>query len=191
MTPTRWRFPGAWARAPYDAASRPMATMAASAARIMVMPPPPWAGSARWRSADADVLDDAPGAAAGGRADDVEVAPRVAPDAVARAEAGVAPLGEPLPLEGEDADEAAVVLGNVDDVGLVHVEHGGADQPGGPEPEEMAGLVEDLHAVVLAIAHEDPAVPVDPHAVRQVELSGGRARLAPRRQVSAVGGELV
>src|SRR5215469_16225656 len=74
-------------------------------------------------SADPHVLDDAPALAPPARPDHVQVAARVAPDAVARAEAGIAPLREPLALEREHADEPAVVLGNVHDVLGVHVEH--------------------------------------------------------------------
>ena len=137
------------------------------------------------------VLHDAPGTPPRARAHDVEVPPRVAPDAVAGAEARVAPLGQPLALEREDADEPAVVLGDVDDVVGVHVEDRRADQRGGPGLEILALLIEHLHAVVLPIAYEHATVAIDPHAVRQVELTRARARLPPREQVFPVGGELV
>src|SRR5215203_3139684 len=71
-------------------------------------------------SAAADVLDDPSGSTPGARPDDVDVAVRVAPDAMTGAEARVAPAGQPLAVEGQDADEAAVVLGDVDDVVGVH-----------------------------------------------------------------------
>src|SRR5216683_7489823 len=142
-------------------------------------------------SAHAHVLHDAPASTPGARPHHVEVAPRVAPDAVTRAEAGIAPLREALALEGQDAHQAAVVLGNVDDVVGVDVEYRRPDQLGRPGVQEGALLVEDLHPVVLPIAHHDAPVPVDPHAVGQVELAGAGAALAPGVQMRAVGGELV
>src|SRR5688572_145907 len=61
----------------------------------------------------------------------------------------------------------------------------------GPGGEVLAGRVEDLHAVVLAVAHEDAPVGVDPDAVRQVELARPVAGLAPRLEQLAGGGEAV
>src|SRR5262249_29457103 len=78
------------------------------------------------------VLDDSPDASPTPRPHDVEVASRIAPDAVARAKARIAPLGQSLTLEGQDADEAAVVLGDVDDVVGVDIEDRRPDESGGP-----------------------------------------------------------
>src|SRR5436309_15823114 len=77
------------------------------------------------------VLHDAPGTPPRAREHDVEVPPRVNPDAVAGAEARVAPLVQPFALEGEDAAEPAVVLGDVEDADGVHVEDRRADDLSG------------------------------------------------------------
>src|SRR5215469_10848227 len=137
------------------------------------------------------VLHNAPTPAPGARPHDIEVAAGVAPDPVARAEARVAPLGETLTLQRQDAHQTAVVLRNVDDVLGVDVEHGRTDQLGLPGVQEGAVLVEDLHPVVLPIAHHDAPVPIDPHAVGQIELAGAGAGFAPGAQMRAVGGELM
>src|SRR6185369_17788008 len=105
-------------------------------------------------SAHAHVLHDAPLPSPRARPHDVEVPAGVAPDAVARAEAGIAPLGEALTLERQHAEQAAVVFGDVDDVVGVHVEDRRPDQLRGPHAQELACLVEHLHAVVLAVADE-------------------------------------
>src|SRR6266849_6254160 len=154
-------------------------------------PVPPTTSIAALRSsAHPHVLHEAPAPAPGARPHDVEVPAGVAPDAVARAEARIAPLREALALERQDAHQAAVVLGNVDDVVGVDIEHRRPDQLGRPRVQECALLVEDLHPVVLPIAHHDTPVPVDPHAVGQVELAGVGPGLAPGAQMRAVGGEL-
>src|SRR5712692_7780681 len=142
-------------------------------------------------SAHLHVLHEAPAPAPGARPHEVEIPAGIAPDAVARAEAGIAPLREALALEGQDAHQAAVVLRNVDDVVGVDVEHCRPDQPGRPGVQEGALLIEDLHPVVLPIAHHDAPVPVNPHAVGQIELAGAGAGFAPGVQMRAVGGELV
>src|SRR5262249_5768979 len=49
-----------------------------------------------------------------------------------------------------------------------------------PLREEIAILVEDLNAIVAAVADEDPSLRIDGDGVRRVELAGGRAFLAPR-----------
>src|SRR5262249_58483977 len=49
-----------------------------------------------------------------------------------------------------------------------------------PLREEIAILVEDLNAIVAAVADEDPSLRIDGDCVRRVELAGGRAFLAPR-----------
>jgi hypothetical protein len=56
----------------------------------------------------------------------------------------------------------------------------------GPDREQVAGRAEDLDAVVLAVADEDPAVGVRPDRVQKVELAGVGAGLAPGLQQGAV-----
>jgi hypothetical protein len=51
--------------------------------------------------------------------------------------------------------------------------------------------VEDLHAVVLAVGHVHEPIPVGGDVVREVELAGIGAGLAPREQMLAVGRVLV
>src|SRR5262245_7996370 len=120
---------------------------------------------------DSDVLHDLPPAAPRTCSNDVEIAVRIAPDAVARFEHRVAPLREALALEREDADQARVVLDDVDDVLGVDVHHRRADQLRRPDLEELPLLVEDLDAVVLAVGDEHSSHAVYPDAVRQIELS--------------------
>src|SRR6516225_552196 len=99
----------------------------------------------------------------------------------------VSPAREAFAIEGQDADHAAIVLGDVDDVVLVDIEERGADQLGRPDGQQFAVLVEDLHSVVFTIGHEQTAAAIDPYAVRQVELPGRIARLTPGEEMLAVG----
>ena len=61
----------------------------------------------------------------------------------------------------------------------------------GPLGQVLAVRAEDLDAVVLAVADEHAAVGGDGDAVRQVELAGPVARLAPRPLELAVRREVV
>ena len=56
------------------------------------------------------------------RLHDIEIAVRVDPDPVAGAVNRAAPAREALAVEGQDADHAAIVLGDVNDVVLVDIE---------------------------------------------------------------------
>src|SRR5206468_10602754 len=49
--------------------------------------------------------------------------------------------------------------------------------------------VEHLDPVALPVAHEHPTVAIDGDPVRQHELAGAGARLAPRREELALRGE--
>ena len=91
--------------------------------------------------------DDAPHASPLARLHDIEVAVRVDPDPVTGAHARnrpVAPARQPLAVEGQDADPAAIVLGDVDGVVIVDVEERRADQFGRPDGQQFAVLVEYL-----------------------------------------------
>jgi PAS domain S-box-containing protein len=126
------------------------------------------------------VLHDTPHASPVAGLHDVEVAPRVAPDPVAGAIGRpVAPARQALAVERQDADHAAVVLGDVDDVVIIDIEEGRADQLDRPDLEQFAVLVEHLHPVVFPVGDEHAAAPVDPDTMRQVELPRRGARLAP------------
>ena len=57
--------------------------------------------------------------------------------------------------------------------------------------EEIAVAIEDLDAVVLAVADDDAPALIHPDVVQQGELAGAGALLAPRVQQLAVGAELV
>src|SRR5262245_30314745 len=143
-------------------------------------------------SADADVLHDAPRRAHGrARPHHVEITARITPDAVDGAEARITPLREPLAFERQHAHEPAVVLGNVDNVVAIHVEHRRANELRRPDAQELAVLIEYLHAIVLPVAHEHAPETIDPQPMRKIELAGTRARLAPGEEMRAVGGELV
>src|SRR5436190_1559393 len=126
------------------------------------------------------------------RLHDVEIAPRVAPDAVARAvDRPVAPARQPLAIQIQDADKAAIVLGDVDRVLGIDIEECRADQFGRPDFEQLSVLIEHLHAVVLAVGDKQAAAPVDPDAVRQIELPRRVAGLAPGELVFGLGREFV
>src|SRR6516165_7450916 len=138
------------------------------------------------------VFDDAPHAPPLARLHDIEVAMRVDPNPVAGAmDRAVSPARQTLAVEGQDADPAAIVLRDVNDVVIVDIEERRADQFGRPNRQQFAVLIEDLHPVVFAVGHQHPAAPVDPDAVRQVELAGRRPRFAPGEQMFGVGREFV
>src|SRR5207245_10892851 len=84
-------------------------------------------------SHSARVYTQAPGPSPRTGSHNIEVAPRVAPDPVTRAKARIAPLGQALAVERQDADQSAVVLRDVHDVVGVHVERRRADQLRGPD----------------------------------------------------------
>src|SRR5271167_2716777 len=138
------------------------------------------------------VLDDAAYAPPLARLHDIKVAVRINPDPVAGTiDRAVAPARQALAVEGQDADPPAIVLGDVNDVVGVDIKEGRANQFGRPDIQQFAALVEDLHPIVLAVGHQHPAAPVDPYAVRQVELSRRGARLAPGELVFGIGREFV
>ena len=58
-----------------------------------------------------------------------------------------------------------------------------------PGVEQLAGLVEDLNAIVAPVTDVDPAAGVHREGVRLVELERAAALLPPRLDVSAVGCE--
>src|SRR5690242_6248005 len=68
------------------------------------------------------VFHDASRTPPGSGPHDVEVAMRIAPDPVARTEARVAPLRQAFALQRQNADQAPVVLGDIDDVVGIHIE---------------------------------------------------------------------
>ena len=77
----------------------------------------------------------------------------------------------------EIAHEHVLVVGNVDRARTVHIL---------PLRLEVALRVEYLHAMVLPVGHVDISVGVGGDIVRDVELSGVDARLAPRKEQVAV-----
>src|SRR5262249_46325920 len=81
--------------------------------------------------------------------------------------------------------------GDIDDVVRVDIEKRWTDQFCRPDLQQLAILVKDLHAVVLTVGYQQAPVFIDPHPVRQVELSRRRARLAPGEEIRAVGSKLV
>src|SRR5687767_6620755 len=89
---------------------------------------------------NAHVLHDPPSPSPWARAHDVEIAARVAPDAVARLERRVAPLREALAFQREDADVAAVVLDDIDDVVGIDVDDRGTDELRRPDVEQSSFL---------------------------------------------------
>ena len=70
----------------------------------------------------AHVFDDAAGAWLPGTGlDDIEVPVPVHPNPVTGAVDRAAPTGQPLAVEGQDADQAGVVFGDIDDVLVVDI----------------------------------------------------------------------
>ena len=71
-----------------------------------------------------------------------------------------------------------MVVRNIDDVVLGDVHSARHDAR--PLGQILSVLVEDLYTLVDAVAHEEPALGVEGHAVGLVELPGTRPCLAPR-----------
>ena len=61
----------------------------------------------------------------------------------------VSPECQALAVEAQDADPAAVVLGDVNDVVIVDIEERRADQLGRSDRQQFAVLVEHLHPVAF------------------------------------------
>src|SRR6516162_459929 len=126
------------------------------------------------------IFDDAPHTSPFARLHDIEIAVRVDPNPVAGAiDRAVPPARQALAVEGQDADPATIVLGDVNDIVIVDTEKSRADQFGRPDGQQFAALIEDLYPVVFSIGHQNPAAPVDPYTVRQIELARRGARRAP------------
>src|SRR5262245_17614036 len=100
------------------------------------------------------------------RLDDIEIALGIHPDAVARTVDGAAPASQALAIQRQNAHHAAVVLGDVDDVIVIHVEKRWADQLRRPHGEELTILIEDLHAVVFPVGDQQASATINPHPMR-------------------------
>src|SRR6516165_3407572 len=75
------------------------------------------------------IFDDAPHTSPFARLHDVEIAVRIDPNPVTGAiDRAVSPACQALAVEGQDADPAAVVLGDVNDIVIVDIEESRADQ---------------------------------------------------------------
>src|SRR5262249_25506127 len=96
--------------------------------------------------------------------------------------------GDPAILGAADANPGSdtrvvfrvrLMIGYIKDVVAVDV---GSARPAEllPLSDEISLLIEDLDAVVAAVADEDPSLRIDGDCVRRVELARGRAFLAPR-----------
>ena len=124
----------------------------------------------------------------------VEVAAGVGPDAVGAgcelagfvAGLGAAPVAEELAAEGPDAD-ALFELGDVDDFAIGVEVDGIGFEEAGAFLEEVAVGVEELDAVVGAVADPDAVVLVQADAVGECELAGSFAPVAPGEDVLAGG----
>src|SRR5436853_378478 len=82
------------------------------------------------------LMSDAAPPSPGTRTHDVQIAARIAPDPVARAKCRIAPMCKALAVEREHAHHAGVVLDDVHDVLVVHVEDCRADQLRRPYREQ-------------------------------------------------------
>src|SRR6266545_1937071 len=107
---------------------------------------------------------------------------------VHRAIGGICPTRQQVPLVVENANPS-LELGDVHDPIAVNEDFSRLDKPI-PFVEVLTFRREDLDAIVIAIANENPAVRL-PYAVRTVELARTVARLAPREQQLSIGAELV
>ena len=83
------------------------------------------------------------------------------------------------------------MFGDIDNIVVVHIHYGGANQLGGKVGEVAAVLVENLDAVVFAVGNKQAGFAVNPSAVGQVELAGAGAGAAPGFDELAVRGEVV
>src|SRR5215471_19657010 len=101
-------------------------------------------------------------------------------------------------LDAADADAlpeglvelfARLRVGDIDHVILVD-EHAARAAELLPLGDELAVLVEDLQAVVLAVGDEESACLIHGEAVRRLELAGGGALAAPGGDELALFGEL-
>ena len=122
---------------------------------------------------------------------DVEVAVGVGPDTVGAgcelagfvAGLGAAPVAEELAVERPDAD-ALFELGDVDDFAIgVEVDGVGFEEAGALLKEVAVG-VEELDAVVGAVADPDAVVLVEADAVGECELAGAFSPVAQERMCS-------
>ena len=122
---------------------------------------------------------------------DVEVATGVGPDAVGAgcelagfvAGLGAAPVAEELAVEGPDAD-ALLELGDVDDFAAgVKVDGIGFEETGALF-EEVAVGVEELDAVVSAVADPDAIILIQADAVESVNWLGPSPQSPQERMCS-------
>src|ERR1039458_474811 len=104
---------------------------------------------------------------------------------------GAADAGAALPAGGVAVTVAVggFGIGDIEDVAVADVETAGAAELS-PLIEEFAVLVEDLDAVVGAVADEEAAGGIESQAVGSIELAGGRALLAPGLDERTVFGKL-
>src|SRR5919109_2878748 len=143
-------------------------------------PPPPRGGSVGTIRLLPHVLHHAAHASPLTWLHDIEIAPRIHPNTMAGTMDRTAPPGQPLAIQRQNADHATVMLGDVDDVLVIHIEKRWADQLRRPDGEQLPILIEDLHAVVLTVGDQQASAAIDPHPMGQVELPRGLPRLAPR-----------
>ena len=87
------------------------------------------------------------------------------------------PPGKELSIQCDYAGISTVVLGDVHNVIVVHVESGRANEFCGPDIQMLTLLSKYLDSVVLAVGYQDATSSVYPNVVRQDEL----ARTAARR----------
>src|SRR5262245_5322467 len=86
-----------------------------------------------------------------------------------------------LPVLVVTRDRLRLGIGDVDHVVLVDVDAARTAELV-PLVEELAVLIEDLHAVVVAIADEQPAARIHRQRVRLIELAVAAAQFAPDRK---------
>src|SRR6267378_2065686 len=91
---------------------------------------------------------------------------------------GAADPDAALPVGARLVDRARLRIRNIDDIVLVDVDAARAAELR-PLVDEVAVLIEDLDAVVAAVAKEQPAARVHRQRVRAVDLAGCAALLAP------------
>src|SRR5262249_42888023 len=107
---------------------------------------------------------------------EIEVAVGITAEAV-RAVDGAAAAAHKLAVGTHKAD-ARDLVGDEHQIAVVHPDLHGMIEVA-PFGQEVAGAVEGLHAVVLAVADQHLAEAVDPHGVRRGELARAAAGPAP------------
>src|SRR5579872_1018172 len=125
------------------------------------------------------------------RLHDIDIAARIPPDPMTRPMDRVTPSRQPLAIQRQNTDHPAIMLGDINNVFVVDIKERRPDQLDRPNLQQIPLLIEHLHTIVLSIRHQQPAASIDPHPMRQIELTTLPPRLTPRKQMLRISRELM